>query len=87
MLLAGSSWPAGARPGTSLTSLRPGTGSAPLRSRSRTSLAVDGETPAARAISRREAFGWFLITSCAFSRPSAGLTGRTRPSRPIRAVL
>ena len=68
-----------------LSRCRKGTGSRPLRSRSRTSLAVPGEIPARVAISRIAASGFCAMRSLAMRRPAAGLTGRTLPSRPIRS--
>ncbi len=51
----------------------------------RTSRTVAGERPVARAISRRPASGWLVIIRAACWRCAALLSGRTRPSRPIRS--
>lgn len=74
----------GGRPEEVTFSGRVVAGSSPDWRRLRTSLAVAGEIPARRATSRRDACGFSAISSAARQRPSTLLSGRARPSRPIR---
>jgi hypothetical protein len=75
----------GTRRGAARAGLRPGRSGLSLRSsRSRTSLAVDIEMPAARATSRSEAAGQAAMAWPARRRPSLPSTGWIRPSRPRR---
>lgn len=77
---------AGPDAGFTLARRRAGLGSWSEVRRRRTSRTVDGASPDACATSRNEAEGLLATNSLARRRPSALLTGRTRPSRPTRVL-